>query len=257
MFLHKAGFQDIDYIMYLYPPGVCKQKCLFCKAQDIKRDIVTVFPKLVDKIRFYDEFRIELKSNIPGSVFLNGSGDFFSENMDLDFQIDFLKIITDEGYKINFISNSFRRIMDLSIYLTHRFKFGISICSGDQEINKAVLDKNVRILVEISDFLDELKEEGLLFQPYLFVSPVIPYISYLNKIIAEVGNLFDKVYFENLIPSKKNLEKLENSGIIDEAMITKIKSWYEEKKSYRKYFRHAMYSLRTKYKLKEIVVIQH
>ncbi|MCK5682618.1 hypothetical protein KAJ27_00795 [bacterium] len=257
MFLYKAGFQGIDYIMYLYPPGVCKQKCMFCKAQDINRDIVTVFPSLSDKKQFYEEFRNELKNSVPGTVFLNGSGDFFSDDLDLDFQIKFLKIIIEEGYTINFISNSFQRIMDLSNSLTHRFIYGISICSGDQKINNAVLDKNAKTPFEIVDFIDNMKEEGLLFQPYLFVSPVIPFISYLNKIMDEVGSIFDKVYFENFIPSTSNLKKLEDSGIIDDAMMNKINSWYEEKKSYRKYFRHAMHSLKTKYKLKEIVVIQH
>jgi len=196
----KSNLPDTDYVANPYIG--CQHGCLYCYAEFMKR--------FTNHKEDWGKF-IDVKINAPELVKKNYSHIFFSSVTDPYQPLEskykltrkLLEKLTDS--KVEILTKSALVTRDIDVF--KKFKditIGVSVSTLDDSLSKQ-LEPFASLPRARLKALKKIKDSGL--KTYVFVSPIIPYVTDIKEII-ENSSFADYLMFENLNLRPTNKAKM-------------------------------------------------
>tara|TARA_Y100000310_G_C20684113_1_gene817866 strand:- start:34 stop:858 length:825 start_codon:yes stop_codon:yes gene_type:complete len=203
----KSNLPDTDYVINPYIG--CQHKCEYCYADFMKR-----FTGHKEK---WGEF-IDIKQNAPDLIKCNGKYTgkkiLFSsvtdpyQPIESKYQItrNILKQLLDENPTIEILTKAGLVVRDIDIIKQFsNATVGVSLSTLDKKLSGDLecfaSHPNARL-----NALKKCKENGI--NTYVFISPILPYITDIEEIINTSKDYADYFIFENLNLTKNKLNKI-------------------------------------------------
>jgi DNA repair photolyase len=255
--LSKTQIPSADYVVNPYVG--CIHACKYCYARFMKRftghreewgeflDVKINAPELVPRRGKYQDKKI---------LFSSVTDPYLPQEKDYGITRKLLKNLVSHDPAISILTKSDLVIRDLDIIKQFSDReIGFSICSTDKNLQKQ-LEKRSPIYKKRFMALKKIHEHGI--RNYLFISPILPFLTDWKSIIKNTQDYVDYFMFENLNvagsvwgPVKHWLE-LEHSNLVTDykdiyfgdsdywfEVENEIKEYCHSKGiSYRMYFHH-------------------
>ncbi|GFH43081.1 radical SAM mobile pair protein B [Lactococcus hodotermopsidis] len=211
----KSNLPEADYVINPYVG--CLHNCVYCYASFMKR-----FYKIDDD---WGKFAIpKTYSPIKNIQKYDGKTVLFSsvtdpyQPIERKYQLT-RKILSDfrnSSAKLEILTKSPLVLRDLDIlktipYVTVGMSFSLTIQQARRVFEVGCVDYQIRL-----DTIKEIKRSGI--RTYAFISPIFPEISDVKKIVNDVCDYVDYIFFENL-----NLK-----GIYKKNILSLIREYYPD-----------------------------
>lgn len=198
----KSNLPDTEYVANPYIG--CQHGCIYCYSEFMKR--------FTNHKEEWGKF-IDVKINAPELVKENYKEIFFSSVTDPYQPLEskykltrkILEKLIEEQPKIEILTKSALVTRDIDLF--KKFKnitIGVSVSTLDNNLSRQL--EPFAALPELRlKALKKCKEEGL--RTYVFISPIIPYITNIKEIIKE-SSFANYIMFENLNIRPTNKSKM-------------------------------------------------
>lgn len=232
----KSKLPAADYVVNPYIG--CTHKCVYCyacfmhkfsKCKDIWGNYIIVKNWIPKK----DHNKLGNKTLLISSI----TDPYQPINMKYQRTRAILSELANENVNIEILTKSKNVLNDLNIIknLTN-VTVGISISSLEDEIS-LLFEPGATKASDRINTLKILHDENICC--YAFISPIIPYVTDVFKIIDEVSKYVNMIYFENLnlrSPYKDKVFKLLKD--FDESIYEQFQSIYQDKNILNKYWKN-------------------
>jgi DNA repair photolyase len=195
----KSNLPESDFVINPYTG--CSHGCIYCYARFMKRfsgHDAEEWGEFVDAKINSPELIPQNLVKYKNKVITIGSVTDPYQEVEKDFKLtrSILTKLTDIEAEINILTKSDLIVRDIDLLKKFKnLKVAISLASLDDEIIKLVEKKSVMPEARLKA-LEELHQSNI--YTILFVSPILPYLTDWQKIIAKTKNYVDEYWFENL-----------------------------------------------------------
>ena len=191
----KTKLPAADYVINPYIG--CSHKCVYCYADFMSRFSGVSDPWgsfIVVKDFFESEFNKCFKNK---KILLSSVTDAYQPiNQKFNKTRLILEKLKNTESDIEILTKSKFLLNDLDLLKQiNNLKIGVSLSTLDEEFRK-LIEPGASSVPDRLKMLEVLHYEGI--QTYLFISPIFPEITDCNKLIDNVNQFVDEIWFENL-----------------------------------------------------------
>ena len=231
--IHKTKIPGADWAVNYYRG--CTHGCIYCYLRFLCRwrKRKERWGKFVDVVINAPELVAEESKNKKGTAILCTSGDAY-QPIDKKYLLT-RKVLQNlnPNLKLSVLTKSDLITRDIDVF--KRFKdieLGLTITTLDEDIKRVFEPYSPSSHARL-EALEKLKQEG--FYTYVFVGPILPYLTDLEEIFEEVSPFVDLFMFEdlNMNPCRKEVfEAIKNNfpELVDKYKNLSKGFWFEKEK---------------------------
>lgn len=202
----KSNLPEADYVINPYVG--CGHGCKYCYAEFMK--------KFTDHEEPWGEF-VDVKVNSPEllngnykgkSIFMSSVTDPY-QPVEQKYRVTrrILEKLLKQQPKLSILTKSSLVLRDIDLLSKfNNAEVGITITSLDDDVRKKFEPNSSSVMCRL-DALKKLKEAGI--RTYVFVGPILPFLTDVKQIIAGLEKDADSFWFENLNLRRTNWPEVE------------------------------------------------
>ena len=190
--LSKTRLYGFDYAINPYIG--CTHNCAYCYARFMckyvnKRWGTFCIPKSTKNLKQ------ELKLHEPGSILLSTVTDPYQETeAEKEVTREILEILRKFEYNVTILTKSPLVLRDVDVIKQLNAEVGVTIALTEEHARR--FERNAPSIDERINALKKLKQEGV--KTYVFIGPVVPFITDANRIVKLVHKYVDYILVDKL-----------------------------------------------------------